>query len=166
MARDDTGRFETARQEVAHRCLELFERLCPIHGTLPDGVRIEMLAYSTVGTEHRSSKRTSTIQWPNPIPYNRPGRVTGVIEGYQISVSHDGERRFTTRVNGELHTSLRSSFVESQLGIPVRRKRSGNQPGSPSETLAYAVWKHLLDRYNNLDRTVVYDSRGHNVDLS
>lgn len=46
--------------------------------------------------------------------------------------------------------------MEEELGIPVRVKKSGQQKGQAAETVLYAAWRCLADRYNAVDADVEY----------
>jgi hypothetical protein len=83
-----------------------------------------------------------------PIKYNTPGRLTGRIKDSNVSVSHDGYRHFTARIDGEFYSWLSQGLVEEVFEIPVQKKRSGNQTGYPSESVIRALWRYFVDQYN------------------
>ena len=85
--------------------------------------------------------------------YDHPGRLTGPIRGRQVSVLQLPRRRFRTDVNGIGYLRLSMDFVEGELGIEVKRKSSGGN----SETLSRAIYRHLVDRYNDGDNTVSFE---------
>ena len=145
---------ERAKQEVINRCVEMFERLCRSEaGRLPDELRITMRAMwasAIAETEER-------VVIPKPILYATSGKLSGEVQGHNISVSHDGEGHFRGVLNGEPYDSLSSRFVEEELKIQVQRKMSGSQAGYPSEPVPRAVWRYFVELYNKCDPTVHYE---------
>jgi len=89
--------------------------------------------------------------------YNDSGRMTGMIQNYQISILHDGRRHFKAVVNGKHYDSLSQEFVEKELGIQVHVKHTGSEIGYPSESVPRAVWRYLVDRHNDFDSKVLYE---------
>ena len=43
-----------------------------------------------------------------------------------------------------------------ELGVPVREKKSGSQIGYPSEPVIKALWRNLVDRFNQGEPSVTY----------
>jgi hypothetical protein len=152
---DRTTFKERARQEVINRCVEMFERLCRSEaGRLPDELHITMRArWPSVSVETDALVVTpKPIVIPKPIRYNTDGQLTGKIRDYEVAITQY-DLRFIPVINGKQLSGLTMSFVEGELGISVRRKRSGGG----SETLSRAVWRHLADRYNEGDPAVHYE---------
>lgn len=58
--------------------------------------------------------------------------------------------------NSVWHSSLKADFVRDVFGIDVKSKKTGDQVGSPAETVTRAVWRHLKNRYNEWDPEVQY----------
>lgn len=84
--------------------------------------------------------------------YDSPGELSGTIRGYSITVKQSPGRRFVTLINGAEKRRLAMDFVEGDLGLRVSRKTAGGN----SETLARAIYRHLLDRMNTGDASVAY----------
>lgn len=145
-------RFDKAKQEVTEQCLKLFEMLYRF-STFQAEFTITMSAQYRDTGEVRESKTSIVI--PKPISYKTMGRLTGKIRGYLISVINDSEGHFKVMIDGE-ESKLSKTRVEEDLGIPVQKKKTGGQVGYPSEPLGRAVWRYLVDRYNDLDRSVDY----------
>jgi len=152
MAIDDVKRFDRAKQEVAEHCLKLFEQLYR-HTTLPAEFAITISAQSKEVGKIMESRTSIVI--PKPVNYNTMGRLTGKIRGHQVSVINDSEGHFKVTIDGE-EPKLSKTLVEEDLGIPVQKKKTGGQAGYPSEPLGRAVWRYLVDRHNDLDRSVDY----------
>jgi len=131
MAMDSSMKFERTKQEVAEHCLKLFEKLYRF-GSLSTEFEIEMSAKDRSTGEIRAMKTSVVI--PESIPYDVAGQLTGRVQSYQVSISHDGNRHFRAMLNGELHEWLSQGFVEQELRIPVHKKGSGSQVGYPSES--------------------------------
>ncbi|GEM_PF-6042671 len=148
---------ERAKQEVINRCLDLLERLRQASetGLLPDELRIDITGVWSSG--ERATVFGERVVIPKPISYITPGRLSGKVQGHEISVSNDGEGHFRAVVNGKPRHPLSSTFVEEELKIPVHRKKSGSQTGYPSEPVPRAVWRRLMQRYNSGDPTVHYE---------
>jgi len=89
----------------------------------------------------------------NRIPYDNSGRLSGQIRGHQISVWQYPGRTFKTIIDEHEYSRLTMEHVESELGLKVNRKTNG----ANSETLARAIYRHFMDRYNSGDETVQYD---------
>lgn len=146
---------EQAKQVVADSCVEMFEHLCRIErGQLPDTLRVNMWARWASGSR---ASREEDIVIPKPISYVTPGRLSGEVEGHDISVSNDGEGCFRAVINGKPHHPLSSRLVEEELKVEVQRKKSGSQTGYPQEPVPRAVWRHFMQRYNSGDPTVQYE---------
>lgn len=145
---DYTKRFDKAKQDMTEQCLKLFKMLY----TYPAEFRILM---SAVNRETGGiSQSTASIVIPKPINYKTMGRLTGGIRDHQVSVINDGQGHFRVTIDNKEYPRLPRKLVEDQLGIPVQLK----QAGGSSETIGRAVWRHLTDRYNLLDKTVSYIS--------
>lgn len=149
MTIDYGARFEKAKQEVASQCLKLFETLYK-YGTLTAEFTITMSAVDRETGGISSTKASIVI--PKVIRYNTMGRLSGKIRDHQVSVVNDGEGHFRATIDGKEYPRLPQRLVEEELGILVQKKRAGGS----SETIGRAVWRHLADRYNRLDRTVSY----------
>ncbi len=147
---DYTRRFEKTKEIVTEECLKLFETLYR-RITSPAEFRITMSAMSTGAI----SQCEASVAIPKPINYKTKGRLTGKIRDHQVSVINDGAGHFRVTIDGKEYPRLPQRLVEEELGIPVQKK-SGAQSGYPSETVGRAVWRHLTDRYNLLDKTVSY----------
>jgi len=146
---------ERANQVVANRCVKMFEHLCQIEsGQLPDTLRVNMWAQWASGSRATCEADLVILK---PISYVTPGRLSGKVQGHEISVSNDGEGHFRAVVNGRLRHPLSSTFVEEELEIEVIRKKSGSQAGYPQEPVPRAVWRRLMQRYNSGDPTVQYE---------
>ena len=148
---------ERAKQEVINRCLDLLERLRQASetGLLPDELRIDVRGVWSSGEMVTVFDQRVVI--PKPIYYATPGRLSGEVEGHDISVSNDGEGCFRAVINGKLHHPLSSRLVEEELKVKVHRKKSGSQAGYPQESVPRAVWRRLMQRYNSGDPTVHYE---------
>ena len=90
--------------------------------------------------------------------FNDPGTLEGHINGQLVKVRHlkPGKSGFQVFWDGRWHPWLRAGLVEEELRIEVHAKKSGSQEGYPSEAVTRAVWRHLVDRYNNYDSDVKY----------
>lgn len=84
--------------------------------------------------------------------YDTPGELSGTIRRYSITVKQYPGRRFVTWVDAREKRRLSMAFVERDLGLSVNRKTAGGN----SETLARAIYRHLLDRMRNGDGGVTY----------
>ncbi len=142
-------RFEKAKQEVAGECLKLFETLYR-HITSPAEFRITMSAMSK--ETGAISQCEASVAIPKPINYKTMGRLTGKIGDHQVSVRNDGAGHFRVTIDEKEYPRLPQRLVEEELGIPVQKKSARGS----SETIGRAVWRHLTDRYNLLDKTVSY----------
>jgi len=151
---DYTARLEKGKQVITEECLKLFESLYR-HSTFPAEFKITMSAVSKE-TGGIAEGETSFVI-PKPIHYKTGGRLTGKIRDYQVSVINDGNGHFRVIMDDKEYSRLSIGLVEKQLGIPVQKKQSGAQSGYPSETIGRAVWRHLAQRYNLLDKTVQYE---------
>lgn len=149
MTIDYGARFEKAKEEVVQQCLVLFKRLRRFT-TFPSKFTITIQAQSGEAGEVSSTEASIVI--PGLIGYTTTGRLSGKIRDHQVSVINDGEGHFRVAIDGKEYPRLPRKLVEEDLGIQVQRKRAGGS----SETIGRAVWRHLKDRYNLLDRTVSY----------
>lgn len=149
MTIDHAGRFEKAKQDVAQECVKLFEALYR-RSTSPAKFSILMTAVLRETGEIRECGTSFVI--PEPINYKAMGRLTSKIGDHQVSVINDGEGHFRVTIDDKEYPRLPQRLVEEELGIPVQKKRAGGS----SETIGRAVWRHLTDRYNLLDKTVSY----------
>jgi len=150
---DYTRRFEKTKEIVTEECLKLFETLYR-HITLPAEFTITVSAWSKETGETAESKTSVVI--PKPINYKTMGRLTGKIGDHQVSVRNDGAGHFRVTIDEKEYPRLPQRLVKEELGIPVQKKKTGAQSGYPSETIGRAVWRHLTDHYNLLDKTVSY----------
>lgn len=147
---------ERAKQEVIKSYMETFERLCRSEaGRLPDEIFITMRMRARWASSFLETDAGVVIL--KPIYYATPGRLSGEVEGHDISVSNDGEGCFRALINGKLHHPLSSRLVEEELKVEVHRKKSGSQVGYPQESVPRAVWRHLMQQYNSGDPTVHYE---------
>lgn len=147
------ARFETVKEEVTVQCVMLLGRLREFT-RFPSKFTIIIQAQSKETGETASTEASVVI--PRPINYKTRGRLTGKIGDHQLSVTSDGQGHFKVTIDDKKYPKLPQKLIEEQLGIPVQTKKSGAQSGYPSEPLGRAVWRHLADRYNVLDRTVSY----------
>jgi len=97
----------------------------------------------------RSSKR---------INYNDPGTLEGHVNGKLVKVRHSkpGPSGFQVFWDGRWYSWLFAGLVEEELGIEVHTKKTGIQKGYPSEAVTRAVWRHLVNHYNDYDPDVTY----------
>jgi hypothetical protein len=154
MSIDHSERLKRAKQVMTEECLRLFETLYR-HSTLPTEFKITISAVSkkTGGiTEGKTSFVIGKL-----INYKTMGKLTGKVRDYQVSVINDGKGHFRVTIDGKEYPRLPQNIVEERLRIPVQKKRSGIQSGYPSEPVGRAVWRHLTDCYNLLDKTVQYE---------
>ena len=99
---------------------------------------------------------------PAPIPprpggrliYDSPGTLSGPVKGHDISVVQRPHRRFRTTIDGTEYQRLGMRYVEDEFEISVNRKSNGGN----AETVSRAIYRHLVDRYNDHDSTVTYVS--------
>lgn len=149
--------FERAKQEVINRCLETLKRLLHSHNDshLPDELNLKMQGiWRYNGMIGETQVR---IVIPKPVSYITQGQLIGGIEGHNVVVFNDGNDHFRAVLDGAPRDWLSQKFVEEGLKIPVQKKQTGAQAGRPSEAVIRAVWRHLADRYNKGDMTVIYN---------
>jgi hypothetical protein len=157
---------ERAKRDVINCCATLIEDILKTHA---HSSRVQLhLALKPVGYYRGIPRPTPAEEWeiivfPKGIPYNTPGELTGEIKGYDVSVFQYRQGRFKTWINGQERKSLSRKFVEENLGISVRKKRSGPQAGQHSETNSKPVWHHLADRHKGGDMTVFYEPPAYRV---
>jgi hypothetical protein len=148
-----TDRLKAARQAAAEECQRLFDRLAIRRG-LPSSLTVRLTGVWRESGEVAQSEVSLSI--PKALTYDSGGRLTSDIKGHRVSVLNDGKRHFRVTIDGKQYPQLRVGLVEGELGIAVRKKRSGLQTGYPSEPVGGAVWRHLVDRHNLLDKSVEY----------
>ena len=102
---------------------------------------------------HLLNNFSTSTRYSIKVIYDGPGRLAGQIFGHQISVCQDARRHFITTIDGIEYTRLTMDLVEGDLDIKVNRK----QDGGNSETLARAIYRHFVDRYNEGDESVSYE---------
>jgi hypothetical protein len=98
------------------------------------------------------------IQARKRMIYKDSGTLEGSINGQRVKVCHSkpGPSNFKIFWNGKWYPWLFSGLVEYEFGIVVRTKKTGTQKGYPSEAVIRAIWRHLVDRYNDYDEGVSY----------
>jgi len=146
---DPNERFEKAKQEVARQSIKLFEKLRRFT-TFPSKFTVTLQAQSEETGEVSSTEASVII--PKLIGYQTMGTLTGKIRDHQVSVRSDSAGHFRVTIDDKEYPRLPQRLVEEALGIPVQKKRAGGS----SETIGRAVWRHLADRYNLIDKTVSY----------
>ena len=92
------------------------------------------------------------------IIYNDPGTLEGHVNGELVKVRHSkyGPSGFQVFWDGQWYPWLHAGWVEDVLGIDVHTKTKGTQKGYSSEAVTRAVWRCLVDRYNDYDPDVRY----------
>ncbi len=92
------------------------------------------------------------------ILYKDTGTLEGHVNGQFLKVRHPkfGASGFQVFWDGQWYLWLRADLIEDELGIEVYAKKNGEQKGYPSEPVTRAVWRHLVNRYNNCDPDVKY----------
>jgi hypothetical protein len=148
------NRFEKAKQVMIDECTQIFEKIYN-RTKFPAELKIKMSTFSKETGEIVEGETSFII--PRTINYKTPGRLSGRIRNFQVSVTNDGEGHFRVMIDRKEYPSLPMDLVENQLGIPVQKKQTGSQSGYSSEPLGRAVWRYLTDRYNILDRAVRYE---------
>jgi hypothetical protein len=81
------------------------------------------------------------------------GTLEGHINSQLVRVIHPkaGPSGFKVYWDGKTYSWLYAGLVEEDLGIKVNTKRKGSQKGYPAEAVTRAVWRNLVDRYNQHD---------------
>jgi len=150
---DTARRYDKAKQELVRQTIELLEELRRFT-SFPSKFTVTLKAQSEETGEILESKTSIVI--PKLINYKTMGRLIGKIGDHQVSVMNDSEGHFRVTIDNKEYPSLPQKFVEEELGIPVQTKQRGKQAGYPSEPVGRAVWRHMAECYNLLDRTVIY----------
>ena len=90
--------------------------------------------------------------------YNDPGTLEGQFNGKLVKARHSkpGKSGFQVFWDGRWYSWLYAGLVEEEFGVKVHTKKKGMQEGYPSEAVTRAVWRHLVDRYNDYDPDVKY----------
>ncbi|MCI0775974.1 MAG: hypothetical protein J4N97_09635 [Chloroflexi bacterium] len=108
------------------------------------------------GTNARQRAPNPRVSAPREkVVYDAPGVFSGRVNGAEVIVSQDEDRRFPfgTLIDGVAHRRLSMSLVEQRLGIEVLKKNDGTN----AETVSRAIFRHLADRYNDGDTTITFD---------
>jgi len=95
------------------------------------------------------------------LKYNEPGILKGhTPNGQFVTVQHtqSGPSGYRVLWDDKWYQWLYSDLVENELGIKVRRKKSGDQVGYPSEAVIRALWRYFVDLYNRGDPNVDYST--------
>jgi len=148
-----TERSKKLKQLAGETSVQLFGKLQEGSGQLPSEVRIK------ISTVYHGEMREvgDSVPIPTALSYDSEGQLSGEIRGHCVSVISDGSGHYVTTIDGRKSPRLTPNFVETEFGITVKKKQSGTQKGSPSETVGRAVWRHLVDRYNSFDNTVQFE---------
>ncbi len=130
-----------------------------IAGAVDTSTLLDILKVKLEDSTPRRDAETSVEQnrRPRPIRYDQPGTAAGPIRNYQASVTQLSDRIFPngTVIDGVEHPRLSRDVVENVLGLTVNKKSDGGN----SETHSRAVYRHLVDRYNEGDLTVTWEPR-------
>ncbi len=153
MSVSHSDRLQKLKQAITEECQKLLDKLVRQRG-LPSKLRISLAAVYMEPAEIAECEASLVI--PKVLTCDSRGQLTSNINGHYVSVVSDGNRHFKVTIDGKEYLRLSADLVEKELGIQVNKKRSGTQTGYPSEPVGRAVWRHLVDRYNLLDKTVEY----------
>jgi hypothetical protein len=90
--------------------------------------------------------------------YKDSGTIEGLVNGQSLKIRHPkiGPSGFQVYWDGHWYSNLRAGLIDYELGIKVHTKRTGMQKGYPSEAVTRAIWRNLVDRYNNYEPDVKY----------
>jgi len=153
MSVSHSDRLKELKQATIEECQKLLGKLVR-QGGLPSELRIRLDAVYRKTAETAECEASLII--PKPLTYDSRGQLTSNIKGHHISVVSDGIRHFRVTIDGKKYSELSANFIEKDLSIKVNKKHLGMQTGYPSEPVGRSVWRHLVDRYNLLDKTVEY----------
>ena len=147
------GLPDSAKREVLNRLL--------LEPGSPEFLETETLLQANARKLSELSGKPSVLpSYPKPksrtwsrITYDDRARLSGQVQGHTVSVSQSPTRRFRTVIDGTEYPRLPMAYVEDEFGVKVIRKRNG----ANGETVSRALYRHLANRYNNGDATVIYE---------
>ncbi len=115
-------------------------------------IKISLLDGKPNGISSPPVSAANTKTSKRRLVYDSPGTLTSEIRGRIVSIQQFPGRRFKATIGGTDYARLSMHLVEEELGISVNRKSGGGN----SETLSRAIYRHLVDRYNSGDESVIY----------